>query len=409
MTDATTAFDPFEDGFAEWPYEQYTRLRAADPVHWSELLCGWIVTRFDDVTRVLRDRSMSSDLGKAKPSAVVDLLRARSRRNEAATTVVLLDGLEHARIRRLVQGPFTVRSTERLRPSIEQRVEVALDDLKPKGAMELIADLAYPLPVGVFCDMLGIPDEAGPKFRSWTAAVAKSLDLVISEEEYGTCLDHIAAMQDYLGEQVDRKRAAPGDDVLSALLAAEVDGVGLTRDELIAQLVTLYVAGHEPTTALVGNGMAHLLDQPDQLARLQADPSLVPAAIQELLRLDGPNQFVRRIALDEATFDTPGGTVVVKPGEVVYVAIGAANHDPARFGEDAGVLRIDRPDAADHVQFGGGVHACLGSHLARLQAEVVLGALLARLPDLRAAGEPEWSGRMTLRSVSAVPLAWRAS
>src|SRR6476620_4724917 len=166
MTDATTAFDPFEDGFAEWPYEQYTRLRAADPVHWSELLCGWIVTRFDDVTRVLRDRSMSSDVGKAKPSAGVDLLLTRSRRNEAATTVVLLDGLEHARIRRLVQGPFTVRSTARLRPSIEQRVEMALDDLKPNGAMELIADLAYPLPVGVFCDMLGIPDEAGPKFRS---------------------------------------------------------------------------------------------------------------------------------------------------------------------------------------------------------------------------------------------------
>ena len=318
MTQVTSAaaFDPFEAGYAEWPYDQYGRLRAADPVHWSELLSGWIVTRYDDVTRVLRDRAMSSDLGNAKPSAVVDLLRARSQRHEGATTVVLLDGLEHARIRKLIQGPFTVRSTERLRASIEQRVDAAISAIEATGSMELIGDLAYPLPVSVFCDMLGIPDEAGPQFRVWTAAVAKSLDLVISEDEFDAYMDLIAEMSDYLGEQVDRKRDAPADDVLSALIAAEVDGVGLTQEELVAQLVTLYVAGHEPTTALVGNGMTHLLANSEQLAALQADPTLVPAAVQELLRLDGPNQFVRRIALETTSFDTPQGAVVVEPGDV---------------------------------------------------------------------------------------------
>lgn len=406
MTASVATFDPFEEGYAAWPYDQYARLRAADPVHWSELLCGWIVTRFDDVTRVLRDRAMSSDLGKAKPSAVVDVLRARSLPRDSATTVVLLDGLEHARIRRLIQGPFTVRNIEQLRASIEGRVDTAVRAIEASGSMELISDLAYPLPVAVFCDMLGIPDEAGPSFRAWTAAVAKSLDLVIGEDEFDRCMALSSEMWAYLGEQVDRKRREPADDVLSALIAAEVDGVGLTQDELVAQLVTLYVAGHEPTTALVGNGITHLLAEPDQLATLQADPSLVPAAVHELLRLDGPNQFVRRIALAATPFDTPDGRVVVEPGDVVYVAIGAANHDPARFGDDAGSLRIDRPDASDHVQFGGGVHSCLGSHLARLQAEIVLGALLRRLPRLRAAGDPTWSGRMTLRSVSAVPLAW---
>jgi cytochrome P450 len=215
-------------------------------------------------------------------------------------------------------------------------------------------------------------------------------------------------MQAYLGEVVEQKRCEPGDDVLSALMAAEVDGVGLTHDELIAQLVTLYVAGHEPTTALIGNGMAHLLDHPDQLARLQADPSLVPGAVQELLRFDGPNQFVRRIALQATTFEAPAGPVEVNAGDVVYVGIGAANHDPARFGADAGALRIDRPDAGDHVQFGGGVHSCLGSHLARMQAEITLTALLGRLPDLAPGGPVGWAGRMTLRSVSSVPLVWSA-
>jgi len=404
MTDV--AFDPFAPGFDAWPYDQYARLREADPVHWSELLCGWLITRFDDVSAVLRDRTMSSDLNQAKPSMVVDMLRARSQRHEGANTVVLLDDPEHARIRRLIQAPFTVRNIERIRASVVERVDATLGALAPTGSMELIADLAYPLPVAVFCSMLGIPDEAGPRFGAWTAAVARSLDLVISPEDYDECLHQITDMQTYLGAVVEEKRRAPGDDVLSALMAAEVDGVGLTHDSLISQLVTLYVAGHEPTTALIGNGMAHLLDPPDQLARLQADPSLVPGAVQELLRFDGPNQFVRRIALEPTTFEAPAGPVTVEAGDVVYVGIGAANHDPARFGADAGALRIDRPDAGDHVQFGGGVHSCLGSHLARMQAEITLTALLGRLPDLAPGGPVEWAGRMTLRSVSSVPLTW---
>ena len=408
MPDAAVAFDPFEPGFDAWPYDQYGRLRTEDPVHWSELLCGWVVTRFDDVTRILRDRTMSSDLNEAKPSAVVDLLRERSRLHEGATTIVLLDDPEHARVRRLVQAPFTVRAVERLRSTIVERVDAAVTEVAGRGSMELIGDLAYPLPVAVFCEMLGIPVEAGPQFREWTAAVARSLDLVISEDVYDECMVLIAEMEDYLAEQVERKRAEPADDVLSALIAAETDGVGLTPDELVAQLVTLYVAGHEPTTALVGNGIAHLLDHPDQLARLQADPSLAPGAVLELLRLDGPNQFVRRIPLEPSTFDVPGGTVTVEPGDVVYVGVGAANHDPARWGDDAAELRIDRPDAANHLQFGGGAHSCLGSHLARMQAEVTLGALFERLPNLRSGGPVEWSGRMTLRSVAAVPLEWDA-
>jgi cytochrome P450 len=402
------AFDPFEPGFDAWPYEQYGRLREQDPVHWSELLCGWIITRYDDVSSILRDRTMSSDLNNARSSTVVDLLRARTRAHDGAMTVVLLDDPEHARMRRLIQAPFTVRNIDKIRDSIHRRVDAAVGSVERLGSMELISELAYPLPVSVFCEMLGIPDEAGPKFHGWTSAVARSLDLVITDEEYDACMVEIGAMEEYLGELADRKQQAPGDDILSSLLAAEVDGVGFTRDELIVNLVTLYVAGHEPTTALIGNAMAHLLARPDQLAALQAAPSLVPAAVQEFLRFDGPNQFVRRIALEPTTFEGADGPVQVGAGEVIYVAIGAANHDPRRFGADAGELRLDRPDANAHLQFGGGVHTCLGAHLARMQAEITLTALLSRLPEIAPGGAIEWSGRTTLRSVSAVPITWRA-
>lgn len=403
---AAVAFDPFEAGFTEWPYEQYRRLRDADPVHWSELLCGWMLTRYDDVAAVLRDHTVSSELDRAAPSPVVDLLRARQQdRQREATTLVLTDDPDHARLRRLIAAPFTARAVERLRASIGERVERAMADLAGRGAMELIADFAYPLPVAVFCEMLGIPEEASPEFRRWTAAVARSLDLVIDPAEYEACMAEIAEMEAYLGEIVEAKRRQPGDDVLSGLVHVEAGADRLGDEELIAQLVTLYVAGHEPTTALIGNGIVALMAHPDELAALQSDPASIPAAIAELLRYDGPNQFVRRIATQP--LDIGGRSVAA--GDVLYLGVGAANHDPARWGPDADTLRVSRPDAASHLQFGGGIHHCLGAHLARVQAEVALGALLTRLRDIRLDGAVTWSPRMTLRSVARVPLRYSAT
>jgi cytochrome P450 len=213
-------------------------------------------------------------------------------------------------------------------------------------------------------------------------------------------MEQIAEMEAYLADAAETKRGAPADDVLTELVHTEVDGEPLAPDALVAQLVTLYVAGHEPTTALIGNGMAALLAHPDQLRALQERPELVPHAVQELLRYDGPNQFVRRIALGPLEL---GGRTIA-PGDVLYVGVGAANHDPDRWGEDADELRIDRPDAAQHVQFGGGVHHCLGAHLARAQADAAFTALLGGVGRIEPGGPVEWSGRMTLRSVAAVPL-----
>jgi cytochrome P450 len=401
--DAAVTFDPFEPGFVESPYRQYARLRVHDPVHWSELLQGWVLTRHDDVVALLRDPAVSVELANARASAVVELQRERQARSRRPSdTLVLRDDPDHNRLRKLLQRPFGPRPVEQLRPMITARVGAAMADLAPRGAMDVIGDFAYPLPVAIFNEMLGLPDEDAPRVRSWIQAVARMLDPVIDEDEHARCQALMDEMYDYLDEQIEAKRAAPADDVLTALVQAEEDGDRLTRDELVAQVVTLYVAGHEPTMSLIGNGLLALLRQPDQLALLQARPDLLVNAVNELLRYDGPNQFVRRIAVQPLAL----GDRTIAPGDVIYAGVGAANRDPARWPAPDRV-QVDRPDASHHVQFGSGVHHCLGAHLARLQAEVALRALVFGLDDMALAGEPVWSERMVIRGLQALPLTYR--
>lgn len=408
MTAAPTgsvAFDPFEPGFVESPYEQYRRLREHDPVHWSELLEGWVLTRFDDVVAVLRDPTVSVELDNARSTGVVEVHRARQRRSgRPSDTLVLRDDPDHQRLRKLLQRPFGPRPVEALRGMVTARVDAAMADLAPRGAMDVIGDFAYPLPVAIFNEMLGLPDEDAPRVRAWIWAVARMLDPVLDDDEHARCQALMDDMYAYVADQIEAKRRAPADDMLTALVQAEEDGDRLTRDELVAQVVTLYVAGHEPTMALIGNGLLALLRQPDQLALLRSRPDLLPNAVNELARFDGPNQFVRRIAVEPMML----GDRTIPAGDVLYLAVGAANHDPARWPEPDRV-RVDRPDAGQHVQFGSGIHHCLGAHLARLQAEVALGALVLRLDDVALAGDPVWSERMVLRGLQRLPVTYRAS
>jgi cytochrome P450 len=399
------AFDPFEPGFVESPYGQYARLRAHDPVHWSDLLQGWVLTRHDDVVALLRDPDISVELDNARPSGVVDQQRERqASTGRSSDTVVLRDDPDHNRLRKLLQRPFGPRPVEAMRAMVTERVDGSMADLAGRGGMDVIGDFAYPLPVAVFNEMLGLPAEDTPQVRTWIAAVARILDPVIDDEEHARCNALMNEMYDYLHTQIEAKRRAPADDVLTALVQAEEDGDRLTRDELVAQVVTLYVAGHEPTMSLIGNGLLALLRHPAQLALLRSRPELLPNAVNELLRYDGPNQFVRRIAVEPYTIDD----TTVAPGDVIYAAVGAANRDPARW-DDADAVHVDRPDAAHHVQFGSGIHHCLGAHLARLQAEVALGALLFRLDDVALAGEPRWSERMVIRGLQYLPITYRAA
>jgi cytochrome P450 len=406
-TAAPVAFDPFEPGFVESPYEQYARLRTEDPVHRSELLEGWVLTRYADVAALLRDPTVSVELDRAAPTPLVDAQRERMRQRDeddrGAHSLVLRDDPDHNRLRRLLQRPFGPRPVEALRALVTARVDAALAELAPRGAMDVVADFAYPLPVGVFCQMLGVPDEDTVRVREWIQAVARTLDPVLDAGERTRCLALLDELYDWLEHQIELKRRAPADDVLTELVHAEEGGDRLTRDELVAQIVTLYVAGHEPTTAVIASGLLALLRQPEQLALLRARPDLLGNAVHELLRYDGPNQFVRRIAVEPLS---PSGRAIA-PGDVIYCGIGAANRDPARW-DDADTVHVERPDAAHHLQFGAGVHMCLGAHLARLQAEVALGALVLRLDDIQLAGEPVWNDRMVLRGPQELPVTFSA-
>ncbi len=402
---APVSFDPFEDGFTAWPYDQYARLRSVDPVHHSELLQGWMLTRFADVERVLKDPGMSTVIDNATPTPNTRIeIERRTEIGYESNPLPLLDEPDHSRIRRMIAPTFRKGSVTDLRATIERHVDdllaTIIDRNGPTGEFDLIADLAYPMPVRVICELMGIPDEDGDEFRRWVQLVAMGLDPIIDAEHREASLAGGEEMRDYLRAQVREKLVEPTDDLTSALVHFEEDGTRLDADELIAQLQTLYIAGHEPATAVLGNGMRGLLSQPDEFRRLWADRSLVPGAVLELLRYDGPNQFVRRIALDELDFD---GTTV-PAGAVVYPCIGAANHDPAEFGADADHIRVDRPEAVHHLQFGAGIHSCLGTHLARLELEVTLDRLIERFARLELVREPTWSPRMVLRSVNQLEL-----
>jgi cytochrome P450 len=398
-------FNPLDPAFIADPYPSYARLRDEDPVHWSELLQGWVITRYDDVAAVLRDPSMSSDIHNAAPTSITELeLEGLRQHSRASRTVVHLDDPDHTRVRKLMAEPFRVREVSRLGSLVDQRVTAALDRLHAERGdaettLDLIGDLAYPLPVEVFSEWLGVPEEANPQFREWTSWVARSRDPMPPEEreQLYVALD---AMYLYLQDQAEAKRRAPAGDLLSYLVHAEDEGDRLSHDELMSQLITLYMAGHEPTAGLVGNGILALLGHPDQLARLRAEPDLLRNAVSELLRYDGPNQFIRRIT----TQPTPVGEVELPAGAVLYVGLASGNRDPRRWGDDADAVVVDRADAGQHLQFGAGPHVCLGSHLARLQAERFLGAFLARLDGLALAGDPVWSTRMFIRGLSSLPV-----
>lgn len=401
-THSTVRFDPFEEGYTEWPYAQYARLRSADPVHKSELLQGWVLTRYADVDRVLKDPSMSSDIDRATPTPNTEMeIKRRSEIEQGdADPLPLLDEPDHTRVRRLIAPTFRKGSVKNLHETIDRHVGELLDAIVERhgssGTFDLVSEFAYPMPVMVICELMGVPEEDGPEFRHWVQLVALGLDPFISPADRELSLGAGEEMRDYLRQQVAAKRGAPTDDLTSELAAATEDGEQLTADELILQLQTLYIAGHEPVTAVLGNGFRGLFEQPDQLQMLRDDPSLLEHAVLELLRYDGPNQFVRRIATQDLHFD--GGTIPA--GAVIYPGIAAANHDPEEFGEDADSIRVDRPSAAHHLQLGAGIHACLGTHLAKLESEIAVRRLLERFPHLELVAPPTWANRMVLRSVN---------
>jgi cytochrome P450 len=398
-------FDPSNPAFRANPYPFYDELRQHDPVHRTPF-DTIVLTRYEDVAWTLRSNDFSRDveangneptdeLGKAK--------RARRRTRNGSKSILNLDPPDHTRLRRLVSKAFTPSAIERLRPRVQQLVDDVLDRAASRGGFELVDELAFPIPFQVISDLLDMPTDRADELRDWSQIITFALEPTSTLEDLDRVDAAFAELIPYLIDVVETRRRSPGDDLLSALLAVEDQGDTLTMPELMSFVVLLYIAGHETTVNLIGNSVNALLNHPDQLASWHADPSIGSRAVDECLRFDGPVQQTVRVPMVPVTYQGLDGPIVVEPGTIVTTVLGAADHDPTIF-DDPHSLRLDRPNSNRHVAFAAGIHYCLGASLARLEAEIAVGSLVARFPTMRSVGDITWRDRLTIRGVDRLAL-----
>jgi cytochrome P450 len=341
-----------------------------------------LITRYEDVMAVLKDERFVKNWRQAlTPEQLAQTPQIPEVMEPLSTNMLDTDPPDHERLRALVSKAFTPRLIERMRPRVQAIADVLLDAVQDKGEMDLIDDYAFPLPITVIAELLGVPTEDRNRFREWSdAAVSGNASQEYLEK---VLLPHMQAFTDYLRQMFEEKRKNPGEDLISALVRAEEAGDKLSQDELLGMVFLLLVAGHETTVNLIGNGVLALLQHPDQLQKLRDDPSLIKPAVEELLRYDGPVETAtERFAREDVAM---GGTVIPK-GEMVLVVIAAADRDPERF-PDPDLLDITRTDNK-HLAFGKGIHHCLGAPLARMEAQIAIGTLLRRMPRLRLIRNP---------------------
>ncbi len=402
MADVTSEpkpFNPFAPGFAEDPYPQYAELCATNPVQRTPLGL-WALFGYDDAVRVLRDPSLSvedrSVIGP-NPRAEIREQILGDRPQRGTHQILNLDPPDHTRLRRLVQQVFTPRMVEQLTPRVQAMVDEMLDQAVARGTeLDVIADLAFPLPFRVITEMLGMPASEEAAMRDLAHTLTLALEPLLAlqhQEEIVAASDQVV---EHVLDAIEWKRAHPGDDLLSALLVAEADGDRLSPEELLDQVVLLYVAGHETTVNLIGNGTYALLRNRAQLERWRDDPGLDTNAVDELLRYDAPVQFSRRVT----TADLDFGGQTIEAGVFVLTCLASANRDAHRWGDDAQSLDVTRAGAAQHLAFGSGIHHCLGASLARLEGRLAMGTLIRRFPRLALADDsPAWNGRLVLRGL----------
>jgi cytochrome P450 len=314
------------------------------------------------------------------------------------------DGDDHRRLRRLVSKAFTPRMIERLRPRVQEIADDLLDPVVPEGAMDLVSAFAFPLPITVIAELLGVPPADRDRFRVWSDAMVRPALAAAELERFGALMTDFVA---YLRALFEERRREPGEDLVSALVAVQDGGDTLSEEELSSMVALLIVAGHETTVSLIGNAVLALLTHPERRAAIERDPSLLPRAVEELIRYDGP---VERALNRWAAVDVELRGQTIRRGESVIVILGAADRDPERF-EEADTLDLASQREARHLGFGRGSHFCLGAPLARLEAEIALGTLLRRLPGLRLAVSQDdlrWRPAPLFRSLIALPVAWDA-
>jgi pimeloyl-[acyl-carrier protein] synthase len=383
------------------PYPLYRQLREHDPVHWDPYLHAWIVTRYDDVATVFRrfsaDRAPSPEyfeaLGVPEVGPIARMM---------VQQMLFMDAPTHTRLRRLAGPAFQPGKVASLRPHIQDIADRLVDDILARGPgrVDLMADFAEPLPAMVTTELLGVPVEHHVELKEWSVTFAGMLgNFQHNPDLLPGVLEAVENLSGYFRDAMAEQRRDPRPGLLGELLRAEVDGDRLTDDEIAANCVVTMVGGLETTTNLIGNGMLTLLRTPQQLQRLRAEPAILPAAVEELLRYESPSQQTARLARGDVEL----GGKQIKKGQAVIAVMAAGNRDPERF-PDPDRLDFDRPDNR-HLAFGWASHFCFGAPLARLEAEIAFSTLLRRLPGLQLVDEPlVWRDNLGLRGLKALPL-----
>ena len=381
------------------PYPRYHRLREIAPVHYSPGLESWFVSRYDDVAAIVRDPRFGKDYPRQMEIKFGASWRSHSSLARGEDSMLNRNGPEHSRLRSLVIKSFTRRAIEGLRPAIEGIMNDLLDPFSEKGGGDLMAEVAFPMPVTIIGELLGVPKQDREQFRAWVVDLVATFEMRVDPEDLRKADIANDQIRAYFADLIALKRKTPDDALLSRLVNAEGDGDRLTDDELSAMALLIFAAGFETTTNLVGNGLFGLLHQPDQIQTLRDRPELLPLLPDELLRFDGTAQLVVRDTLD----DVEVGGVNIPKNQTVFGMLGAANHDPAEF---------DNPDRIDvtrgrfrPMSFGGGAHFCLGASLAKAEIEIAFRTLLERFDVIEFDGEtPCFRDRLTLRGLQALPL-----
>lgn len=391
------AFDPWDPGFVTDPYPAYAELRARGRVQYFEPTNQWLVPHHADVSALLRDRRLGrtyqhrfthEDFGRTAPSAEHEPFHTLNDHG-----MLDLEPPDHTRIRRLVSKAFTPRTVEQLKPYVEELAGALVERLVEAGGGDLLTDVAEPLPVAVIAEMLGVPEADRAQLRPWSADICGMYELSPSEETAKRAVRASVEFSEYLRELIAHRRAEPGEDLISGLIAAYDEGDRLTEQEMISTCVLLLNAGHEATVNATVNGWWALFRNPEQLAALRADHSLVPAAVEELMRYDTPLQLFERWVLDDIEID---GTTVPRGAEIAML-FGSANHDPSVFAdpEKLDLAREDNP----HISFSAGIHYCIGAPLARIELAASMTALLQKAPSLALAAAPTRKPNFVIRGL----------
>jgi len=391
------AFTPHDPGFVADPYPAYAELRAAGRIHYDQRSDHWLIPRHADVGALLRDRRF----GRTYLHVATHQEMGRPPEPDylGPFWYLIRNGMldreppDHTRLRRLVAKAFTPRMVERQRPGIQAVVDRLVGRIAAAGGGDLIAAVAEPLPVAVIAEMLGVPRTDEQLLRPWSADICGMYELNPTREAADVAVKACEEFSDYLRTLARSRRGEPRDDLITALVQVQDEGDRLTEDELIGTCVLLLNAGHEATVNVTGNGWWTLFRHPQQLAALRRDPSLLPTAIEELMRFDTPLQMFERWVLED--IDVRG--VSIPRGSEVALVFGSANHDPEAFAEPGrlDLSRVDNP----HLSFGVGIHFCLGAPLARLELEISFGTLLRRAPKLHLVSEPEWKAGYIIRGL----------